>query len=68
MEFRESINGVVSVAKVVVDGPSIPPDDVALVKAELARHKHLWRGCRSNGGAAWVFFPSCSAARTCAPG
>jgi len=25
-------------------------------------------GCRSNGGAAWVCFPSCSAARTCAPG
>ena len=43
MEFRESINGVVSVAKVVVGGPSIPPEDVALVKAELARHDHLWK-------------------------
>ena len=28
----------------------------------------LLDGCRSNGGAAWVCFPSCSAARTCAPG
>lgn len=42
MEFRESINGVVSVAKIDRDAVTIPADDVALVRAELARHKHLW--------------------------
>jgi hypothetical protein len=40
-EFSESINGVVSVRRVRPGTSSIPDADLALVRAELARHPHL---------------------------
>ncbi len=40
-ELAESINGVVSVRKIDVSAASIPEADVALARAELARHAHL---------------------------
>jgi hypothetical protein len=43
MELRESINGVDSVAKIDRNAAVIPAGDVELVRAELARHKHLWK-------------------------
>lgn len=44
-EFSESINGVVSVRKARPGAPEIPDTDLAMVRAELARHEHL-RGHR----------------------
>ena len=41
--FVESINGVVSVRKVRLGTPEIPDTDLAMVRAELARHEHLRR-------------------------
>jgi hypothetical protein len=40
-EFSESINGVVSVRKIDLSATSVPEADVALVCAEMARHRHL---------------------------
>jgi hypothetical protein len=40
-EFTESINGVVSVRKIDTSAPSIPDIDLAIARAELARHDHL---------------------------
>jgi len=40
-EFSESINGVVSVRKIHSPARRIPESDVALARAELARHTHL---------------------------
>lgn len=40
-EFSESINGVVSVRKVIVNAPKIPDTDLERVRAELDRHHHL---------------------------
>ncbi len=40
-ELAESINGVVSVRKIDVSAASIPAADVALARAEMARHAHL---------------------------
>ena len=44
-EFSESLNGVVSVRKVGLSAASVPEADVALARAEMARHPHL-RGHR----------------------
>jgi hypothetical protein len=43
--FCESINGVVSVRKIDLSAASIPEADIALARAEMARHAHL-RGHR----------------------
>jgi hypothetical protein len=58
-EFSESINGVVSVRKVRPGAPEIPDTDLAMVRAELARHEHL-RGHRveSRGTELVVYEPS----------
>ena len=58
-EFSESINGVVSVRKVRLGAPEIPDTDLAMVRAELARHEHL-RGHRaeSRGAEIVVYEPS----------
>jgi hypothetical protein len=40
-EFSESINGVVSVRRVSTKASKIPDTDLAMVRAELARHQHL---------------------------
>ena len=42
-EFSESINGVVSVRRVDTSAPQISELDLAVVRAELARHAHLRR-------------------------
>jgi hypothetical protein len=42
-ELTESINGVVSVRRVTAAVPKIPDADLALARAELARHPHLRR-------------------------
>lgn len=38
-EFSESVNGVVSVRRVNTTAPEIPESDLAMVRAELARHQ-----------------------------
>jgi hypothetical protein len=40
-EFTESINAVVSVRKIDTSAPMIPDIDLAIARAELARHPHL---------------------------
>ncbi len=40
-EFSESINSVVSVRKVDTSAPKVQDTDVAMVRAEAARHEHL---------------------------
>ena len=40
-EFSESINGVVSVRKVDPSAPRVPDTDLAMIRAEAARHEHL---------------------------
>jgi hypothetical protein len=40
-EFAESVNGVVSVRKVDASAPRIPEADLAIVRTEMARHRHL---------------------------
>ena len=42
-EFSESVNGVVSVRRVLAASECAPAADLALVQAELARHPHLRR-------------------------
>ena len=42
-EFRESVNGVVSVARAVPGAGKIPPEDIAVIQTELKRHDHLAR-------------------------
>ena len=58
-EFSESINGVVSVRKARAGAPEIPDTDLALVRAEIARHDHL-RGHRveSRGREIVVYEPT----------
>jgi hypothetical protein len=57
-EVTESINGVVSVRKKKVGEVSVPPADVKLVEAALARHQHLrWYKARVAEGAIVVFEP-----------
>jgi hypothetical protein len=41
LEFSESINGVVSVRRIDESAPTVPAEDLDLVRAELARHAHL---------------------------
>ncbi len=57
-EFCESVNAVVSVRRIDLGAPTIPPADVALVASELARHRHL-RAHRADAvkGALVVFEP-----------
>lgn len=42
-EVVESINGVVSVRRIDPDARSVPDTDLARVRAELGRHRHLRR-------------------------
>jgi len=58
-EFSESINGVVSVRKVRRGAPEIPDTDLAMVRADLARHEHF-RGHRveSRGSEIIVYEPT----------
>lgn len=42
-EFCESVNGVVSVRRIPEGAPAVPPPDLALVRAGLARQPHLAR-------------------------
>ncbi len=43
MEFRESVNSVVSVAKIDPNAATVAPADLALLQAELRRHELLAR-------------------------
>lgn len=40
-EFTESINGVVSVRRVLAESARLPAADLAVIEAELRRHAHL---------------------------
>ncbi|MEZ4410921.1 MAG: hypothetical protein R3A52_31255 [Polyangiales bacterium] len=42
-EFRESINGVVSVARVDASAPRVDPADLAALQAEVKKHRQLAR-------------------------
>ncbi|MCK5806605.1 MAG: hypothetical protein KAI66_27495 [Lentisphaeria bacterium] len=57
-EFSESINGVVSVRRSTTGKPKIPDTDLAMARAELARHPHLARyRVEETNGAIVVFEP-----------
>lgn len=58
LEVVESINGVVSVRKKKPGDVPVPPEDVKLVEAALARHPHLrWYKVQAAQGAIVVFEP-----------
>ena len=57
-----------AVAHRTLPAPLTVVDTAVRVVGPAELRVDLLLGCRSNGGAAWVCFPSCSAARTCAPG
>lgn len=59
-EFSESINGVVSVRRLVPNAPEVPAGHLATVRAELARHPHLrWHRAEAVRGDIVVYEPEC---------